>query len=98
MIVPDSKPPFLLLGAGALLLSGLVIHTLRRLRRRGSSRASRQGSSQGAIVLGSWRTAVPQGAAPVEALALRALPEPVATRTRLKEGAQNRGRAAKKRP
>lgn len=82
MIVPDSKPPLLLLGAGALLLSGLVIHTLRGLRRRASSRGSSRGSSPGSTVLGSWQPALPQ---------------PVA-RTRFEEGAQNRGRAAKKRP
>jgi hypothetical protein len=82
MIVPDSKPPVLLLGAGALLLTGLVIHTLRRLRRRASSRGARRGSGAGAIVLSTWQPA---------------LPEPVAS-TRFTQGAQNRGRAAKKRP
>jgi hypothetical protein len=93
LIVPDSKPPVLLWGAGALLLAGLVIRALRRRRRRASSR--------GGIVLSSWQPAVPQGSGPmdvpVEVLRPRVLPAPVA-RTRLEEVAQKRGRAAKKRP
>ncbi len=90
LIVPDPRPPSVfLLGAGALLLAGLVIRTLRRRRGRGSQRGSRGSSSQGAIVLGSWRP-VAEASAP---LAL-----PLETLRPLEVGAQKRGRAAKKRP
>jgi hypothetical protein len=80
-----------LLGAGALLLAGLVIRTLRRQRRRASTR--------GDTGLGFWRTAVPHNSAPMDVPVevLRALPAP-APRIRFEEGAQKRGRAVKKRP
>ena len=42
LIVPDPRPvpPVLLLGAGALLLAGIVVRTLRRRRSRGSRRSA----------------------------------------------------------
>jgi hypothetical protein len=110
LIVPDPRPPsVLLLGAGALLLAGLALRTLRRRRcrasRQGSDQGSRRGSSQGAIVLGSWRPGVAEASAPLalplEALrpAPRPLAEPVPVgSTRSEQGAQKRGRATKKRP
>jgi len=91
LIVPDSRPPsVLLLGAGALLLAGLVIRTLRRRRSRTCSPSSRRSSSQGAIVLGSWR--------PVAAEASERLEIPLEVLRPLEQVAQKRGRAAKKRP
>ncbi|HEX8701489.1 MAG TPA: hypothetical protein VF815_21860 [Myxococcaceae bacterium] len=101
LIVPDPRPPSVfLLGAGALLLAGLVIRTLRRRRGRVARPGSHQSSSQGAIVLGSWRP-VAEASAPLE-LPLRTLrPLAVAVpvgRMRGEEGAQKRGRATKKRP
>jgi hypothetical protein len=36
-IVPDSKPPVFLITAGAALLAGLIIRSLRRRHRRASS-------------------------------------------------------------
>lgn len=100
LIVPDPRPvpPVLLLGAGALLLAGLVIRTLRRRRGRGSSRSA---AGPSAIVLGSWRPASARGAGMLEIplQTLRRVPEPVpVARTRFEEGTQKRGRAAKKRP
>lgn len=98
LIVPDSRPPpVLLLGAGALLLAGLVIRTLRRRRGRGFTRSA--GAST--IVRSAWRQAAAQGAGMLELPleTLRRVPEPVpVARSRVEEGAQKRGRAAKKRP
>ena len=37
LIVPDSKPPLLLMSLGATLLAGLVIRALRRRHRRASA-------------------------------------------------------------
>jgi hypothetical protein len=91
LIVPDPRPPsVLLLGAGALLLAGLVIRTLRRRKGRASSQGSRRGSGQSAIVLGSWRPVAAEASAPM-ALPLEVLRP-------LEQVAQKRGRAAKKRP
>ena len=98
LIVPDPRPPpVLLLGAGALLLAGLVIRTLRRRRGRGSRRSA----GPSAIVLGSSRPASARWAESLEVplVTLRPLPEPVpVARTRFEEGEQKRGRATKKRP
>jgi hypothetical protein len=91
LIVPDPRPPSaLLLGAGVLLLAGLVIRTLRRRRGRASSQGSRRGSSQGAVLLGTWRPVVAEASVPMEI--------PLMGRARSEEGAQKRGRAAKKQP
>ncbi len=100
LIVPDPRPvpPVLLLGAGALLLAGLVIRTLRRRRSRGSRRSAAGPSS---IVLSSRRPASARGAGMLELplQTLRRVPEPVpVARVRFEEGAQKRGRATKKRP
>ncbi len=37
LIVPDSKPPVLLIGLGASLLAGIIIRALRRRHRRAAS-------------------------------------------------------------
>lgn len=37
LIVPDSKPPVLLIGLGASLLAGIIIRALRRRHRRATS-------------------------------------------------------------
>jgi len=37
LIVPDSKPPMLLMSLGATLLAGLVIRALRRRHRRAAA-------------------------------------------------------------
>lgn len=48
-IVPDSKPPVLLISAGAALLAGLIIRSLRRRHRRAST-------SRGVEVVSTGRT------------------------------------------
>jgi hypothetical protein len=48
-IVPDSKPPVLLISLGASLLAGLIIRTLRRRHQRAST-------SRGVEVSGSGQT------------------------------------------
>ena len=94
LIVPDPRPPpVFLLGAGALLLAGLVIRTLRRRRTRSSRRG---GTRPGDTVRGSWRL-VPEGSVSLESLRPLTVPVPVG-RVRGEEGAQKRGRATKKRP
>jgi hypothetical protein len=62
LIVPDSKPPYLLLGAGVVLLAGLVIRTLRRERRTATPASE-------ATVVGTWKTE--ERPAPVRALPRR---------------------------
>jgi hypothetical protein len=37
LIVPDSKPPIMLIGLGASLLAGIIIRALRRRHRRAAS-------------------------------------------------------------
>jgi hypothetical protein len=37
LIVPDSKPPMMLIGLGASLLAGIIIRALRRRHRRAAS-------------------------------------------------------------
>jgi hypothetical protein len=53
LIVPDPVPrsPLLLVGAGAVLLTGLAVLALKRRRRPASSR--------GVVVRGTWRSAEP---------------------------------------
>ena len=46
-IVPDSKPPVLLISLGASLLAGLVIRTLRRRHQRASTSRGAEVSSTG---------------------------------------------------
>lgn len=55
MIVPDSKPPYRLMGMGAVLLAGLVVWSFRRAKRS-------------AIVTGTWKTEERRAAKPVKAL------------------------------
>lgn len=62
MIVPDSKPPYLLLGTGAVLLAALVIRTLRRGRRRASKLVRTD------VAVGGAKTARRSAAPPVKAL------------------------------
>jgi hypothetical protein len=49
-IVPDSKPPVLLLSAGAALLAGLIIRSLRRRHRRASTSRGVEVASTGRTV------------------------------------------------
>ncbi|MFL5344904.1 MAG: hypothetical protein ACJ8AT_08920 [Hyalangium sp.] len=44
-IVPDSKPPVFLISAGAALLAGLIIRSLRRRHRRASTARGAEVSS-----------------------------------------------------
>lgn len=46
-IVPDSKPPVLLIGLGASLLAGLIVRTLRRRHQRASTARGVEVSSTG---------------------------------------------------
>ena len=62
MIVPDSKPPYFLLGTGAVLLAALVIRTLRRGRYRASTRVRTD------VAVGGAKTARRSPAPPVKAL------------------------------
>jgi hypothetical protein len=71
LIVPDSKPPMLLMSLGATLLAGLVIRALRRRHRRASSsvvngtgRPVRQPSSARAKPRGQLLLEASVGAAP----------------------------------
>ncbi len=49
LIVPDSKPPMLLIGLGASLLAGIIIRALRR-------RQARATSSRGTVINSTGRT------------------------------------------
>jgi hypothetical protein len=49
LIVPDSKPPVLLIGLGASLLAGIIIRALRRRHRRAAS-------SRDAVINGTAKT------------------------------------------
>ena len=49
LIVPDSKPPVLLIGLGASLLAGIIIRALRRRHRRAAS-------SRDAVINGTGKT------------------------------------------
>jgi hypothetical protein len=66
MIVPDSKPPVLLLSLGAALLSTLIIRALRRRERR-------RAPARGAEVTSTGRTVKPPASARAKARPL-ALP------------------------
>jgi hypothetical protein len=49
LIVPDSKPPMLLIGLGASLLAGIIIRALRR-------RHGRAASSRGTVINSTGKT------------------------------------------
>jgi hypothetical protein len=50
LIVPDSKPPVLLIGLGASLLAGIIIRALRRRHRRATSPQDTVINSTGRVV------------------------------------------------
>jgi hypothetical protein len=50
LIVPDSKPPVLLIGLGASLLAGIIIRALRRRHRRATSPQDTVIDSTGRVV------------------------------------------------
>ena len=56
LIVPDSKPPVLLISLGASLLAGLIIRALRRRHRRASS-------SRDAVINSTGKTVRPSSSA-----------------------------------
>jgi hypothetical protein len=50
LIVPDSKPPVLLIGLGASLLAGIIIRALRHRHRRATSPQDAMINSTGRVV------------------------------------------------
>jgi hypothetical protein len=50
MVVPDSKPPVVLLGVAAVLLSRLIIGALRRRHQRRATARGSQVTSTGRVV------------------------------------------------
>ena len=69
MVVPDSKPPVVLLGVAAVLLSRLIIGALRRRQQRRATSRGVQVTSTGRVVKEKPSTTSRGKARPVPRLA-----------------------------